>query len=259
MSKQSIADIFCESCKQTFEAEVYTSINVQHNPELRKKVLDGTFFKYMCPNCSYIIDSSYETLYHDMDKKFMVWLVKPDEHNIIFMQQNSLKIAGILPDYKLCISRYPFQWIERISTLESGIDPRIMELYKFGLKDKKNLPLKTENDFLHFKNLTKNIFGRTKFHWYCVYDNGDKEEFSKTIDVQKYDAYKNLIKSLEPDLKPTSWYLIDWQFPFGIEINDGELIQLPYTSDFIEFGQNRTKLPSQFLEIAERTGKGRPI
>lgn len=259
MSKQSLADIFCESCGKTFEAEVYTSINVQHNPELRKKVLNGTFFKYNCPYCNYIIDSFYETLYHDMDRKFMVWLVRPDEDNIIFMQQNSLKIAGILPDYRLSISRYPFQWIERIITLELSMDPRIIELYKFGIKDKKNLPLKTENDFLHFHKFTRNILWRTKFHWKYIYDNGDKEKFSKKIDTHKYNTYKNLIKSLEPNLKPSSWYLIDWQFPFGLEINDGELIQLPLTSDFIEFGEDRTKLPSQFLEVAKRTEKGGQI
>lgn len=259
MSKQATADINCEKCGHTFETKVYTSVNVRQNPELRESVLGGNFFKHKCQSCGYIIDSFYETLYHDIDRKFMVWLVKPDADNIIFMQRNSLKIAGILPDYRLCISRYPFQWTERIVTLELGMDPRLIELYKFGLKDQQKLPLKTQNDFLHFFKYTRNFLGRTKFHWKYVYDNGEIEEFSKTLDAKKYQAYENLIKSMEPTLKPSSWYLTDWQFPFGLEINDDELVHLPVTSDFIEVGENKTKLPGQFLSVAERTGKGKQV
>ncbi|MFA6944294.1 MAG: CpXC domain-containing protein [Pedobacter sp.] len=260
MSKEATADINCKKCGKTFETQVYTSINVRQNPELRQSVLKGTFFKHTCPGCGNIIDSFYEVLYHDIDKKFMVWLVKPDTKNIIFMQRNSLKIsANILSDYRLNISRYPFQWIERITTLELGMDPRVIELYKFGIKEQQKLPLETQNDFLHFNKYTRNFLGGTKFHWSYIYDNGDVEEFSKSIDAKKYKAYENLIKSMEPTLKHSTWYLIDWQFPFGLEIHDDELIHLPLTSDFIEIGQKKTKLPGQFLSIAERMGKGKEV
>lgn len=259
MSKQNTADIKCEYCGHEFVTQVYTSVNVKQNPELRQMVLNGTFFQHPCPSCGQITDSFYQVLYHDSERKFMVWLVKPDRENIIFMQRNSLKIAGILSDYSLNISRYPFQWMERIITLEYRMDPRIIELYKFGEKERQQLPLKTENDFLHFQKYTRNLLGRTAFHWNMVYDNGEIETYSKTVDTRKYQAYENLVKSLKPTLKAATWYLIDWQFPFGLEINDDELIHLPMTSDFVEIGEDKSKLPSQFLDIVARTGKGRKV
>lgn len=259
MSKQTIADITCTNCGQTFEVEVYTSVNSKLNPELRHSILAGTFFNHFCSFCGYKNNPFYEVLYHDMDKNFMVWLVKPDEDNIIFMQQHSLKAGALFSDYKLFIARYPFQWIERIVTSELGMDARLIELYKFGIKEKEQFPLKTQNDFLHFQKYTRNLIGRTKFHWKYVYDNGETEDYSKSLNANKYQEYERLIQTLEPSLKPSTWYLIDWQFPFGKEIDDGELIQLPDTSNIIEIGTNQKKLPSQFIEVVERTGKGHTI
>ncbi|HYK75821.1 MAG TPA: CpXC domain-containing protein [Daejeonella sp.] len=259
MSQQVTADITCEKCGHQFEKLVYTSVNAKQDPELRLSILNGTFFKHKCPSCGNVIESFYKVLYHDVEKKFMVWLVEPDTDNNIFMERDSLKAAGILRDYRLHISRYPFQWVERISTLEFGMDPRIIELYKFGIKESKNFPLETQNDFLHFSKCSRSFLGRTKFIWKFVYDDGEIEGYSKVIDAKKYQAYEGLIRSIEPNLKPSAWYLIDWQFPFGFEMHDEELIQLPLTSEFIEIGENGTKLPKQFLEVAERTGKGKQV
>ena len=259
MSKQAVADITCSNCGQIFEAEVYTSVNSKLNPELRQSILAGNFFKHTCSLCGCINDVSYEALYHDMNKKFMVWLVKPDEENVIFMQKNSLKLGAMFSEYKLFISRYPFQWIERIITSELGMDARVIEMYKCGIKEKERFPLKTQNDFLHFQKYTRNFLGRTKFHWKYVRDNGETEEYTKKLNAIKYQEYESLIRSIEPNLTPSVWYLIDWQFPFGKEIDDGELIQLPETSDFIEIGASKKRLPKQLLDIVERTENGDKI
>lgn len=259
MSKQSTADIKCEHCGYEFEKQVYTSVNVKQNPELRQRVLNGEFFKHECHSCGNIIKSFHQVLYHDSERKFMVLLVQPDKENIIFMQRNSLKMTEILQNYILSVSRYPFQWIERIITLEFKMDPRIIELYKFWEKERQQLPLKTENDFIHFQKYSRNFIGRKIFHWNMIYNNGETESYSKLVDSRKYQAYENLVISLESKLKLTSWYLIDWQFPFGLEIRDNELIQLPVTSDFIEFGEKKTKLPSQFLDIISKRNMGRKL
>lgn len=259
MSKQEIADILCNSCGETFEVLIYASINSDHNPELRERILNGTFFTYSCTNCGNVITAFHEVLYHDMTKNFMVWLAKPDKQNIIFFQKNSLKLASVIDDYKFYIARYPFQFAERIITSELNLDPRIIELYKFSLKVKDKMPLNSENDFFHFNNLGRNIFLQKKFYWKMIYDNGEVEELSKTVNSSKFRQYENLINSIEPKLKERCWYLIDWQFPFGLEIQDGELITLPTHSDFIEIGENKLKLPNQFLDVLERTGKGHEI
>jgi len=172
------------------------------------------------------------------------------------LQRNSLKVPEFLIGYRLHISRYPFQWAERIRTLELGMDPRIMELYKFSIKQSEKFPLETKNDFLHFKKYTRNAFGRTTFHYDFVYDDGEIEEYAKPIMTEKYEGYEKLVKSLEPHLMSNSWYLVDWQFPFGEKIIDGEYKQLPEKSEIIEVDEQRTEFPKHFIDVVLRTGKG---
>ncbi len=165
MSKTSRANIVCNSCGESSDIEVYTSINVKQDPELRKKVLDNNLFGYRCFSCGELITTFHDVLYNDPINRFMVWLTKPDNQNIIFFSKNSLRATEILGGrYKLRITRSPFHWIERIRTLECKMDDRIIELYKFGLKTKRKLPLETTNDFLHFESYSRTFLSRTKLH-----------------------------------------------------------------------------------------------
>jgi hypothetical protein len=93
MSKLTTAEITCQSCGKFFEKGIYISVNSKLDPVLREKILNGEFFKHRCDYCDYVNDIFYEVLYHDMTNNFMVWLVKPDNENIIFIQQNSLKMV----------------------------------------------------------------------------------------------------------------------------------------------------------------------
>lgn len=264
MSKTSRANIVCISCGESSDIEVYTSINVKQDPELRDKVLDNKLFDFKCYSCGEVITTFHDVLYHDPINRFMVWLTKPDNQNIIFFSKNSLRIMEILGEgcegYKLRIARSPFHWIERIRTLECKMDDRIIELYKFGIKTKRKMPLETTNDFLHFESYSRNFLSRTKLHWKIVYDDGGIEKFSENIDTRMYQNYEKLLSSLE--LKTTdSWYLVDWQYPFGLEVPDDKIIFLTEKSKILEIqidGSNQ-KIPSQFLEVLKTTGKGKKI
>ncbi len=63
----------CPSCGKEEKKEIYQSVNVTANPELKDKVLKRTINAISCPACgkNYTIDEPL--LYHDMDKKVMIY------------------------------------------------------------------------------------------------------------------------------------------------------------------------------------------
>ena len=84
MSKCHRETITCPNCNTIGEFMCWDSINVDLDPENRKKVKNGELFQYICPKCKRSYTIEYETLYHDMNNRFMVqFLANPSKERII--------------------------------------------------------------------------------------------------------------------------------------------------------------------------------
>ena len=70
MSLSIIKTINCE-CGNKFEADVYLSVNITTDPQLKKKVLDGKINSVVCPECGrqHYLEPF---LYTDMKKSFRI-------------------------------------------------------------------------------------------------------------------------------------------------------------------------------------------
>ena len=73
MSKKFIVDLDCPKCGRKTKTEIWSTMNTQLNPEAKKKLLEGQINIFRCDNCSFetVVDASF--LYHDMEKKFLVY------------------------------------------------------------------------------------------------------------------------------------------------------------------------------------------
>ena len=60
---------------------VWSSVNVDLDPELREKIFNEELFAYHCPNCGKVTGIPFDTLYHDMTHEFMIIFdfFKPDD------------------------------------------------------------------------------------------------------------------------------------------------------------------------------------
>ena len=67
MSKRGLITLNCPKCHSNFEKEVWQSINVTIDPNLKKELRDYKFFLYTCPKCGFEFVSYYNFLYHDME------------------------------------------------------------------------------------------------------------------------------------------------------------------------------------------------
>ncbi len=73
MSKSHIYSFKCPKCNKKIPCVIYDSINVTLDPELKEKLLDTSLFHVTCPHCHKTFTHHYPFLYHDMEKKFMVF------------------------------------------------------------------------------------------------------------------------------------------------------------------------------------------
>ncbi len=75
MSKMITQKITCPTCNNEQECSLYSSMNVTLNPLLKEKVSKNDYNNLLCEQCGEITHIEMDMLYHDMDKKFIVWCV----------------------------------------------------------------------------------------------------------------------------------------------------------------------------------------
>lgn len=74
MSTKIQKDIVCPACGQTQKLEMYTSVNAEENPELRRDILRESMFDWECRHCGYTAQMAYPMIYHDPMNAFMICL-----------------------------------------------------------------------------------------------------------------------------------------------------------------------------------------
>ena len=75
MSTSLVRDIACPNCGEAHPLNIYTSINIADNPELKERVLDESIFDYQCEDCGYMAEITYPLVYHDPKAGYMILLL----------------------------------------------------------------------------------------------------------------------------------------------------------------------------------------
>ncbi len=73
MSLQTLKEIKC-ACGDTFETEIYQSVSVGEDPELKDLILGGEFNMVECPHCHQVIYAENFVLYHDHAQELMAFV-----------------------------------------------------------------------------------------------------------------------------------------------------------------------------------------
>lgn len=126
--------INCPNCHHSSKVELYDSINVTLDPELKTKLLKHTIFDWRCPHCQQQYTMPYGFLYHDMEKKLLIHFFQ-NEETLQETLQSHLKEETILQHFLNAgyqvryVADYE-ELIEKISLFEEGFDDRGIEVVK---------------------------------------------------------------------------------------------------------------------------------
>lgn len=132
MSTQMSKDVGCPKCGAAVRTRMWPGICVQDSPELRARVLAETLFDWKCPDCGYEAHFLYPCLYHDRDRKFMVYLApngSTGEFQPVDVSRTFPQLCGVV---KRVVSTQA-EMKEKILIFEAGLDDRAVELVKLAL------------------------------------------------------------------------------------------------------------------------------
>ncbi len=186
MSTQMSKDVGCPHCGAAIRTQMWPGICVQENPELRQRILDETLFDWKCPECGYAARFIYPCLYHDRERKFMVYLV-PNGSGREFQPVDVSEKFPRLAAVKKRVVSAPAELKEKILIFEAGLDDYAVELVKYalaGVLDRK-YGKKTVQGYFSFADEKENTIG------FSFFPEGDAGPVPRST---RLDAYR---KSLE--------------------------------------------------------------
>lgn len=131
MSLQQDQTIQCSRCHNAYNVAIWSSVNVTLDPTLKKRVLDRSIFRGSCPACGHIVELEYDCLYHDMERKWAVWLKLPNERGVMSMESLPLRAGELsFDDYTLrIVTDFP-TLLEKVHCIDNELDDLVIELVK---------------------------------------------------------------------------------------------------------------------------------
>ena len=170
MSLTAKANGVCSKCGRTTEITIYKSINTEDNPELKERVRNGSLFLWECPHCGTVNLARYETLYHDPQKKLMLWLV-PDGKISETQMQAITNHTKAMCGYTLRLVSDIGELMEKVLIFDAGLDDVVLELCKWVTKREMTAGAGKETK-LEEKQRNEEI-SAAAFHFYRIEGEGE--------------------------------------------------------------------------------------
>lgn len=134
MSKITLSTEQCAKCRHTWEQNIYESVNVTQEPELKQLVVTGDVFRVKCPSCGHITPRPHFCVYHDMEKQLMIALTNPGQlDSSVEALKKSLDDAPGFSAYHLRVTTAVPDFIEKVLAFEAGLNDGVVELCKIVL------------------------------------------------------------------------------------------------------------------------------
>ena len=137
MARCTTQPFTCPHChtQQTFS--FYETVNAREDPALKQRLLDCSLFDFVCPACHKHARIGYPLLYHDPDRKAMVFMTDSTEREqtgevlsaLLSLPQSRVAMEG----YTLRAVNQPLQMAEKLLLLDHGLDDRIVGMMKLLL------------------------------------------------------------------------------------------------------------------------------
>lgn len=212
MSRFEMMKLTCEKCGEIFDCKVYTSINVQLNPELKEKVINGSIYEYVCPKCGHKHFRLNSILYHDMEKKYMVQsgtfadlMLGKDLYKNAFNDD----FGEIISDYKYYGATSPKELSEKILLLDKDYDPNVIQILKLMLEYQYVSESKNQKDFRLINDVFIDLDKEDKLHIVLDISNENDPAYIPVEIVRK--PYEDFSKGYIDRLSQIDGYVFDRQ------------------------------------------------
>ena len=141
MSAQKTYNIRCPKCRHEQKVELYESINVAQQPELKTALFENRLNRVQCESCDASFRVDKPLLYHDADRNILIhWM--PDtavsrEDILDEFDKSMEELRKVLPPdiepprVRLVFTRA--ELVELIFIIEAGMEERVVEYIKYTI------------------------------------------------------------------------------------------------------------------------------
>ena len=141
MSAQKTYNIRCPKCRHEQKVELYESINVAQQPELKTALFENRLNRVRCESCDASFRVDKPLLYHDADRNILIhWM--PDtavsrEDILDEFDKSMEELRKVLPPdiepprVRLVFTRA--ELVELIFIIEAGMEERVVEYIKYTI------------------------------------------------------------------------------------------------------------------------------
>ena len=72
MSNSETIKYTCPYCGKEFDVEIYNTVNVSQDPDLKERCMSGDIFRHSCPHCHSDFMIQNPLLYEDTEHRFII-------------------------------------------------------------------------------------------------------------------------------------------------------------------------------------------
>lgn len=213
MSKYHDETITCPKCGEQGTFQLWESVNVDIDPELREKVFNEELFLWECPKCGAKVFIPYGTIYHDMTHKFMLFYDYGEPETDKYASLDIPKEFGLDENYTFRVVYGLDNLKEKIRMFEQGATNDVaVERMKHMIINLLNPEIKENGYHMLFANVNydkteENEFGTISF----VYFDESGQAKGKAYDLQLY--YEHCLAcDLDPRMKVEGCVCVDGEW-----------------------------------------------
>ena len=196
MSAQKTYPIRCPQCGHRQNVDLYDSINVAQQPELKKALFENSLNRVECEGCQANFRIDKPLLYHDADRNILIrWMPDAgvtrdailDEFDRAMEElRDSLPEGVEQPRVRLVFDRV--ELVELIFMMEAGMDERVVEYIKYTVHSQNMSRLPPEK-----KQLLLNVQDSTTDELLFAVRDVETMELEEVLRYSR-EAYRNVCK-----------------------------------------------------------------
>lgn len=203
MSRTEETTVTCKACGHEQGFQLWTSVNVTLDPDLKQKLLDRSLTAFRCEQCGHATNVNYSLLYHDMHANLMIWLV-PDEEKAGELPPlaASMAVDGLVLRRVDSLNGL----IEKVRIADDGLDDRLVEVLKLVLRDKLPEERKQKKLQLLYDRMVENAGDGPQISFAAFTEEGTR---SLVAPKRVYDRLQDTMSPVLASLDEEGWNWLD--------------------------------------------------
>lgn len=186
-----MSDAFiCPNCGRETNFPIFHNLNITAEPRFKEEILSHRLFHFGC-SCGFETEVVYPMLYHDMERKFMIFMI-PDEDERVPEQMRASLMPLAEQGYVFRLVRNVNELCEKILIGDADLDDTAVELLKFVGE----VPFKEDHPNLNLSGVYFQQDEQGKNH---IVFHTKEEDYALPFDTMQYDIVSEELKKHEEE------------------------------------------------------------